>query len=683
MPEIRASIGRNINDNAPQARMFPTPDALFESLLKPAGALKDGPYFQLASYKPGAHRDKNHVELMYGYVGDLDKGDISAEQIEEALAGTSAVVYSSYSSMQGDRRWRFVIPFASPVPVPVFQAAHEACFKRLFPDIDPRSKEPAQAWYWRREYQEVRQYEKRGNPARPPGPFMPHDDAFEVEGELFDAWEYAELAIEAEEAAHKPDTGTFGVGFEEGQLEDVMSALAAIDGTDREQWFRVMCALHSTGDDAAWDILDEWSQQFATYDAEENAHQWDSLSNSKERKYTLGTLFWDARQAGWRGHTLAQAVEEAANTELQQQLRQYLVPHDELMSGEDEAIPWVVEDIIADKELTSLFGAPGTMKSFVALDWAVHIASGEDWHGRPVRQGPVAYLTGEGFTGLKMRYRAAVRAKGAADLAVVISRYAEDLLDPERRSFVIEALRARFEQYAAIFIDTKARFSSGNENSAEDASNFVAAVDLLRRAFDCAVIVVHHTGKNGDERGSTAWIGGANTRWKVTKAPAEYSAFLTGEKQKDSDTDDGEPSIQAEFEKVETGATKRDGTPQTTLVLMRCKSPETGTSIEAVRPKGKNQQALARHYDLLVAERKASGEQLPSFVKRDAVIDRYMSEWDRNNIGATGKVAGEKRRNMVKALEGLLDGKGFERSGDSMLRSGSIHGDDDDESLPF
>ena len=39
-----------------------------------------------------------------------------------------------------------------------------------------------------------------------------------------------------------------------------------------------------------------------------------------------------------------------------------------------------------------LYGPPGAGKSFVALDFALSVASGRAWHGHEVRQGPVLYV---------------------------------------------------------------------------------------------------------------------------------------------------------------------------------------------------------------------------------------------------------------------------------------------------
>ena len=68
------------------------------------------------------------------------------------------------------------------------------------------------------------------------------------------------------------------------------------------------------------------------------------------------------------------------------------------------------------------------------------------------------------------------------------------------------------EPPALIVTDTMARtMIGGDENCARDVGRFVAAVDQLRAAAgDCTALVVHPTGKRGDdERGSSALRGAA------------------------------------------------------------------------------------------------------------------------------------------------------------------------------
>lgn len=44
---------------------------------------------------------------------------------------------------------------------------------------------------------------------------------------------------------------------------------------------------------------------------------------------------------------------------------------------------WLIHDMIAEEGLTILYGDPGAGKSFIAIDMALRVAHGMDWHGTP------------------------------------------------------------------------------------------------------------------------------------------------------------------------------------------------------------------------------------------------------------------------------------------------------------
>ena len=61
---------------------------------------------------------------------------------------------------------------------------------------------------------------------------------------------------------------------------------------------------------------------------------------------------------------------------------------------------WLIEGILPERALALMFGTSNSFKSFLALDMACHIATGLDWHGQTIKQGPVVYIASEGVTSL-------------------------------------------------------------------------------------------------------------------------------------------------------------------------------------------------------------------------------------------------------------------------------------------
>jgi phage/plasmid primase-like uncharacterized protein len=70
-------------------------------------------------------------------------------------------------------------------------------------------------------------------------------------------------------------------------------------------------------------------------------------------------------------------------------------------------IDWLIRNWVQAVGLSMVHGASGSGKTFVVLDWLLHIATGQpEWKGHKVKQGGVVYLAGEGHNGLKGRMAA-------------------------------------------------------------------------------------------------------------------------------------------------------------------------------------------------------------------------------------------------------------------------------------
>lgn len=177
----------------------------------------------------------------------------------------------------------------------------------------------------------------------------------------------------------------------------------------------------------------------------------------------------------------------------------------------------VVADILYADSVAWLQGKPGCGKSFIALDIAGCVGSGETWQGNSTTAGPALFLVAEGTAGLRSRVRAWEKSYGHPMTGVWFLPVAVQSANTPAWAGLVclaEQLRPRL-----IVIDTQARVTVGrDENSAQDMGMFVAALDKLRQAAGSCVLVVHHQGRNGEHmRGSTALEGAATTVVRVEK----------------------------------------------------------------------------------------------------------------------------------------------------------------------
>lgn len=207
-------------------------------------------------------------------------------------------------------------------------------------------------------------------------------------------------------------------------------------------------------------------------------------------------------------------------------------------------IKWVVDDYIESDSLAQVFGDPGGGKSFVSIDIACCIATGNAWHGHQVKQGAVFYIAGEGHNGLARRFKAwelgnGISLKGAP---LYKSHRAAQLYDSTEAAIVAESVKQLSIEAntipSMIIIDTVARNMGGDENSTQDMNAFIQHLDTyLRQPWNCCVMVVHHSGAMDKDRsrGSTALRGALDAEYKVALDSGSKTIAFESKKMKDAE----------------------------------------------------------------------------------------------------------------------------------------------------
>ena len=204
-------------------------------------------------------------------------------------------------------------------------------------------------------------------------------------------------------------------------------------------------------------------------------------------------------------------------------------------------VSWAVGEgdtgLITAHGLSMIYGAPGSGKSFITLDMALCQAHGIDWQGMPTKQGDVLYIAGEGVAGYGKRIKAwktshNLGVSGHFHMLPVAVNF-RDQADIEK---LIRSIERLDRKWTCIYVDTLARALLGaDENSSQEAGLAVAAADALKHKFECAVVFVHHAGKNSERgaRGSSAIVGAVDASIAVTKD--ESLVTMSVQKQKDAE----------------------------------------------------------------------------------------------------------------------------------------------------
>ncbi|WP_160140521.1 AAA family ATPase [Blastochloris tepida] len=195
---------------------------------------------------------------------------------------------------------------------------------------------------------------------------------------------------------------------------------------------------------------------------------------------------------------------------------------------EDSAPPlrWLVKGLLPEAGLSTVYGPPGTSKTFVALDLALHVAHGRDWFERRTEPGGVLYVSGEGASGMLLRMKAWRQEKGDGTRAPFVPVPSSvNLYDEEGDvDVLIDDVKAHGAALGVpvrlIVLDTLSRMiGSGDEDKARDINMVVQRAEHVQRETGAHVLIVHHSGKDRDRgmRGSNALLGAVDASIEVSR----------------------------------------------------------------------------------------------------------------------------------------------------------------------
>ncbi|MDA7561892.1 AAA family ATPase, partial [Alphaproteobacteria bacterium] len=195
----------------------------------------------------------------------------------------------------------------------------------------------------------------------------------------------------------------------------------------------------------------------------------------------------------------------------------------------------LVEGLISENSFCVMYGAPGSGKSFCALDLGLSIASGMPWHDKQTQQGSVLYIAGEGVGGLKRRVKAFHAHHRLSSIGSFhLLQQAVNFRDEPSVKRLLRSIDREDGNFNVVIVDTVARALPGSdENSATDMGEFIDACDRIRHHTGAAVMGVHHSVKDVScgMRGSSTLLGAIDTSIEVKNSDGVIC--LKNEKQKD------------------------------------------------------------------------------------------------------------------------------------------------------
>ncbi len=171
------------------------------------------------------------------------------------------------------------------------------------------------------------------------------------------------------------------------------------------------------------------------------------------------------------------------------------------LSAERDEQKWLITGLWAQGGVGVIGGPPKCCKSWLGLEMAVSLASSTPCLGAfaPRRKGrALLYMAEDSTSVVRSRFDFLSRHHGVelADLDIfVITEHSRriDLPAQQRR------LRRTVEQFRPdmLLLDPLVRMHRIDENSASEVSTLLGFLRALQREFQTAVVLVHHTRKNG------------------------------------------------------------------------------------------------------------------------------------------------------------------------------------------
>jgi hypothetical protein len=120
-----------------------------------------------------------------------------------------------------------------------------------------------------------------------------------------------------------------------------------------------------------------------------------------------------------------------------------------------------------------------------------------------------------------------------------------------------------------IVIDTLNRALAGSENNPEDMGKFIKAADAIRVAFECLVVIVHHSGiERGRPRGHTSLSGADDVQIKVERDSNGTGNTITATVEHMKDDEAG-AIVTSRLERVELGLDE-DREEMSSCVIVAC-----------------------------------------------------------------------------------------------------------------
>lgn len=307
----------------------------------------------------------------------------------------------------------------------------------------------------------------------------------------------------------------------DGKAHDAFDVLATFEyGGDRKKAFRELADKY----------LPKQSQQH--HDTRPSA--WDGLQEAISSFAAQKTA--DVDGSDLQDEAVADGCTEITPVPSHDELRKRLPSH----AASSKKIPWITASDVTGPILTNnwliknvlpadgagtLYGKPGTGKSFFVLDMALRIALGLEWRGFRTKSVPVTYLSSEaGRMGVNRLYAWFQHNGGSWPANFRMTPASLNLSTEDDAVNLATDILSLQPGCGLVIVDTMARNMGGSdENSSKDMGAFLTNIDKLATITGAFVLLIHHSGKDASKgaRGHSSLNGAVGFEMVINREQGE------------------------------------------------------------------------------------------------------------------------------------------------------------------
>jgi hypothetical protein len=180
-------------------------------------------------------------------------------------------------------------------------------------------------------------------------------------------------------------------------------------------------------------------------------------------------------------------------------------------------ITWIVDRLFSTGSVSVIFGEPGSKKTYSMLDLAVCVGLGVPWLNFATQKGSALLVDEESGTRRLLRRLAEVMRGHFADdtLPLSFTSLAQfNLLGEDDLAHLKGAIQATGAKL--VILDALADFMpGGDENAVKDTLPVFRGLRSIAETTQSAIVVIHHAGKSGMYRGSSAICGAVDLMLEI------------------------------------------------------------------------------------------------------------------------------------------------------------------------